>query len=104
MDQGLPFDYRRLDDVIHSRLRLTVMAILASVDDAEFTWLRDAVGTTDGNLSTHLARLVDAGYLEVTKELVDSRAASRYRLSDEGRSAFADYLTRMEALLGDLEP
>ena len=98
-DQGA-FDYRTLDDVIHSRIRLAVMAILASVEDAEFTYLRDRVGATDGNLSTHISKLTDAGYVDVSKHMTNGRAASRYRLSTEGRAAFRSYLARMEQLLG----
>lgn len=97
------FDYRTLDDVIHSRIRLAVMAILASADDAEFTYLRDAVGATDGNLSTHMSRLADAGYVEVEKRFVDNKPMTRYRLSEEGRRAFRAYVERMEHLLGGME-
>jgi len=103
MSDSGTFDYRALDDVIHSRIRLAVMAILASVEDAEFTYLRDRVGATDGNLSTHISRLTDAGYVEVSKEMVNGRPASRYRLSGEGRGAFQAYLKRMEQLLGGVE-
>jgi len=94
-----PFDYRAIDDAIHSRIRLAVMAILASVEDAEFTFLRDKVGATDGNLSTHLSRLSEAGYVVAHKELLDGRPVSRYRLTDSGRSALKAYLQRMERLL-----
>ena len=103
MSDGSPFDYRALDDVIHSRIRLAVMAILASVDDAEFTYLRDRVGATDGNLSTHLSRLSHAGYVRVEKALVSGRPSSRYRLTAGGRAAFTDYLNKMEDLLGGIE-
>lgn len=98
------FDHRALDDVIHSRIRLSVMALLASVEDAEFTFLRDRVGTTDGNLSTHLSRLQESGYVDVERELEGRRAVSRYHLTAEGRQAFRAYVERMEALLGGLEP
>lgn len=101
------FDYRALDDLIHSRIRLAVMSILASVDDAEFTWLRDEVGTTDGNLGTHLGKLVDAGYLEAGKELAHGRAVTRYRMTEAGRRAFGAYVDHLEAMLGrgrDLGP
>ncbi|MBW3535906.1 MAG: transcriptional regulator [Gemmatimonadetes bacterium] len=98
------FDYRKLDDVIHSRIRLAVMAILASVEDAEFTYLRDAVGATDGNLSTHLSRLAEAGYVEVDKRFEGSRPVSRYGLTAEGRGAFRAYVERMERLLGSVGP
>lgn len=104
MEDGSSFDYRALDDIIHSRIRLAVMAILASIDDAEFTYLRDKVGATDGNLSTHLSRLSAAGYVETERQLIDGRPASRYRLTPAGRAAFAAYIKRIEDLLGGLEP
>jgi len=94
------FDYRALDDVIHSRIRLAAMAILASVEDAEFTFLRERVGATDGNLSTHMSRLVDAGYVAVDKRFVDNRPMTRYRLTASGRRSFRAYVDRMEQLLG----
>lgn len=100
MSTESPFAYRALDDVIHSRIRLAAVAILASVDDAEFTYLRDKIGATDGNLSVHLSRLTEAGYVEASRELVDGRPATRYRLSEQGRVAFQTYLKRMEGMLG----
>lgn len=103
MSDGSAFDYRALDDVIHSRIRLAVTAILASVADAEFTYLRDKVGATDGNLSTHLSKLTEAGYVDVRRELVDGRPTSRYSLSERGRGAFTDYLKHMESLLGGID-
>lgn len=97
------FDYRAIDDVIHSRIRLSIMAILGSVDSATFTHLRDEIGVTDGNLSTHLSRLAEAGYVEASKVLDEGRPASRYRLTRAGRTAFADYLTHLQNLLGDVD-
>lgn len=93
------FDYQKLDEVIHSRIRLAVMAILGSVDDAEFTYLRDKVNATDGNLGTHLRKLEDAGYVAVKKSFVDRKPVSRYRLTATGREAFRRYVDRMEAML-----
>lgn len=92
-------DYTQLDAVIHSRIRLAVMATLASVDDAGFTFLRKQTGTTDGNLSTHLRKLEDAGYIAVEKAFEKRKPVSRYRLTAEGRSAFTAYVERLEALL-----
>ncbi len=103
MSDGSSFDYRTLDDVIHSRIRLSIMAILASVDDATFTYLREKVGATDGNLATHMSRLSGAGYVSVEKGLSEGRATSRYELTPLGRTAFRAYLERMEALLGDID-
>lgn len=94
------FDYRVLDGVIHSRIRLAVVALLAAVDRADFTHIRDAVGTTDGNLGTHMQRLVDTGYVSVVRELDGARPVSRYSLTDEGRAAFLAYTRHLERLLG----
>lgn len=102
MSDASPFDYRGIDDVIHSRIRLAVMAILASVDDAEFTFLRDKVGATDGNLSTHLSKLTDAGYVRTERALSGGRASTRYALTPAGRAAFNDYLVQIEGLLGGI--
>lgn len=93
------FDYQQLDDVIHSRIRLATMAILAAVDDAEFTFLRERVQATDGNLGTHLKKLEDAGYVEVEKTFVDRKPVSRYRLTTTGRRAFREYVARIDRLL-----
>jgi DNA-binding MarR family transcriptional regulator len=93
------FDYQQLDDVIHSRIRLATMAILAAVEDAEFTFLRGRVQATDGNLGTHLRKLEDAGYIEVHKTFVDRKPVSRYRLTSLGRRAFKEYVARLDRLL-----
>jgi DNA-binding MarR family transcriptional regulator len=93
------FDYQQLDDVIHSRIRLAVVAVLAAVEEADFTYLRDQVNATDGNLGAHLGRLEDAGYVTVRKKFVERKPISRYRLTREGRRAFADYVDRLERLL-----
>lgn len=93
------FDYHRLDDVIHSRIRLAVMSILAGVEEAEFTYLRDRTGATDGNLGAHMKKLEDAGYVAVDKRFEDRKPVTRYRLTREGREAFRRYIDRLEAMI-----
>lgn len=93
------YDYRRFDPLIHSRIRLSVLAILVSVDDAEFTYLREQVKATDGNLGAHLRRLEDGGYVDVTKHFVDRKPLTRYRITDAGRQAFRAYVDHVEQLL-----
>lgn len=97
------FDYRKLDALIHSRIRLSVMSILAAVEFAEFRYLRDAVGATDGNLGTHLGKLESAGYVDVTKLFVDKKPVSRYSLTTEGRTAFRAYLSRLQDMVAGAE-
>ena len=106
MSDGGEYDHRQLDRTIHSRIRLAVLSILAAVDSAKFTYLRDQVNTTDGNLSTHLGKLEEAGYVEVGKSFEDRTPVTRYRLTGEGREAFRDYvehLGRMVELPGEDE-
>jgi DNA-binding MarR family transcriptional regulator len=93
-------DYTRLDAVIHSRIRLAVMATLASADEAEFTFLRERTGATDGNLATHLRKLEQAGYVRVKKSFVRRKPVSRYALTAHGREAFTAYVKQLEGLLG----
>ena len=93
------FDHTRLDDLIHSRIRLAVMAVLASVERAEFTFLRDKVNATDGNLGSHLRKLEEAGYLHATKRFVDRKPLTDYALTASGRSAFRAYLAQLESLV-----
>lgn len=94
------FDHTRLDDLIHSRIRLAVMAVLASVERAEFSFLRDQVNATDGNLGAHLRKLEDAGYLSAEKRFVERKPVTDYRLTAQGRAAFDAYVARLAALTG----
>ena len=94
-----PFDHQRLDDVIHSRIRLAIVAVLSAVDRAEFTYLREQVNTSDGNLGTHLGKLEEAKYVAVEKKFVERKPVSYYRLTAQGRSAFKAYLKHLDALL-----
>src|ERR1700730_10095828 len=93
------FDYQNIDDVIHSRIRLAIMAVLVSVDEAEFTYLRGKVGATDGNLSVHLKKLEDAQYISVKKSFSDRTPVTHYTLSAAGRKAFEAYIDSLEKLI-----
>lgn len=93
------FDYQQIDDIIHSRIRLAIMAVLISVEEAEFTFLREKVNATDGNLSTHLKKLEDAGYIGVSKNFVERKPVSRYILTKKGRLAFETYINHLEKLI-----
>lgn len=98
------FDYQQLDDLIHSRIRLSAMSILAVVDDAEFTYLRDRIGTTDGNLGAHMRKLEDAGYVAASKQFMERKPVTRYRMSRKGRDAFRRYVDRLERLIAAAAP
>jgi DNA-binding MarR family transcriptional regulator len=93
------FNYHQLDEIIHSRIRLAVMSVLVSIDQADFTFLKDQVKTTDGNLSIHLRKLEAAGYIASTKQFLNRRPVSSYRMTPKGRIAFANYVEKIEKLI-----
>lgn len=94
-----PFDHSGIDDVIHGRLRLGIMAYLSAASPAIFGEIRDKVATTDGNLSTHIRKLEDAGYIRVEKRFVGKRPQTRLHLTDAGRSAWLAWLAQMDAIM-----
>ena len=103
MSDESPFDHSQIDDVIHGRLRLGVMAYLSSVSPAVFGELRDKVGATDGNLSTHLKKLEEDGYVRQEKRFVGKKPQTRIFLTDEGRAAWIKWITRMRAIMDAAE-
>ena len=89
-----------LNPVIHGKLRLALLSLLAGVDEAEFTWLRTKTGATDGNLGAQLAKLEEAGYVTVEKRFVQRKPQTLYRMTEAGRAALAEYVHALKQLLG----
>ncbi len=95
------FDYARIDEAIHgSRLRIALMSLLASVESAEFTFLRDMTKSTGGNVCIHLRKLEEVGYVKSTKRAVGLRYVTDYALTSKGRKAFAEYVEYLLELVG----
>jgi DNA-binding MarR family transcriptional regulator len=95
------FDIGKLDDVIHGRLRLGIMAYLADAEAADFTELKDLLDATQGNLSVHLRKLEEAGYVAIDKSFVNRKPLTRVRMTPAGRRAFAAYLEAISKLVGE---
>ncbi len=93
------FDYQQLNEIIHSRIRLAIISVLISIEEAEFKFLKGTIKTTDGNLSVHLKKLEDAGYIDVKKEFIDRKPVSSYALNDKGKQAFELYIQNLENLI-----
>jgi DNA-binding MarR family transcriptional regulator len=93
------FDIDKIDDVIHGRLRLGVMAYLSSAEVADFNELKALLQATQGNLSVHLRKLEDAGYVGIEKSFLGRKPLTRIRLTPAGRAAFADYLAAIGKLV-----
>jgi DNA-binding MarR family transcriptional regulator len=98
------FDIGRIDDVIHGRMRLGIMAYLASAEVADFNELKAALEATQGNLSIHLRKLEEAGYITIEKSFLGRKPLTRARLTEPGRKAFAGYLDAISRLLDGQRP
>lgn len=96
-----PEAFRQLDRVIHEKGRLAIMSLLAAHPELSYTDLRALLQMTDGNLTTHLRTLQEAGYVVMTKSTFKNRPLTTLTLSDAGRRAFADYLNVLEKILHD---
>ncbi|KQW82708.1 transcriptional regulator [Brevundimonas sp. Root1279] len=93
-------DLGRIDDVIHGRMRLGIMVYLADVETADFTELKTVLEATQGNLSVHLKKLEEAGYVSIEKSFKDSKPLTQASITPEGRRAFAAYLEAIGSLIG----
>jgi len=80
-----------VDRLIHEHSRLMIMAQLYVVQSADFLFLQHQTQMTPGNLSAHLSKLEDAGYVEVTKEFIDRKPHTALALTKKGRAAFKEY-------------
>lgn len=88
-----------LDEVIHQKARLGIMSTLLAAGEADFRLLKDSLGLSDGNLSTHLALLEDRGYIEVRKEFRGKKPHTSALPTNLGRAAFHDYLAALERIV-----
>ena len=96
-------DFKRLveelDPLLHERGRLAIVSALAAAPRLTFTELRDTLEMTDGNLSVHLQKLEEKGYVTITKQFVGRRPQTSCLLTDAGRKAFKRYLDHLEAIV-----
>jgi DNA-binding MarR family transcriptional regulator len=89
----------QLEPVLHERGRLAIVSVLAAAPSLTFTELRDTLEMTDGNLSVHLQKLEEKGYVSIDKQFVGRRPQTSCRLTEAGRKAFAAYLDHLEAIV-----
>jgi len=93
-------DLGRIDEVIHGRMRLGIMVYLADAETADFTELKTVLDATQGNLSVHLKKLEEAGYVAIKKSFRDNKPLTRVSLTSKGRKAFGVYLEALGGLIG----
>ena len=94
------FGVGQIDDVIHGRLRLGVMAYLANAEVADFNELKAILEVTQGNLSVQLRKLEDANYVAIEKGYLGRKPRTQVRITPGGRKAFATYLEALGKLIG----
>jgi DNA-binding MarR family transcriptional regulator len=91
-----------IDQVIHAPARLMVLTYLYVVESADYVFLIRLTGLTWGNLSTHLAKLEEAGYIAINKEFKGKKPHTTISLTKQGRSAFREYKKSLQQVLDDL--
>lgn len=99
-----PEPFLNLDRVIHEKGRLAIMSMLAASPELSFTELRDTLNMTDGNLTTHIRTLQEAGYLSVTKSFQNKRPLTTCSLTAKGTKAFTGYINLLAQIVEQTKP
>lgn len=92
-------EFKDLDPVLHSQLRLAVMSLLISVKEAEFTFLKEKTNSTAGNLSVQINKLKEAGYIIVTKQFNKNYPQTICKITENGIIAFENYVKALQTYM-----
>lgn len=92
-------DFKELDPILHSQLRLAVMSLLISVQEAEFTFLKEKTNATSGNLSVQISKLKEAGYIEITKQFNNNYPQTICKITPKGILAFENYVKALQSYM-----
>lgn len=93
---------KELDPLLHSQLRLAIVSMLLSVEEADFSYLKEQTEATSGNLSVQIDKLSEAGYINVRKEIVGRKPRTSVRLTAKGRDALEQYVESLKEYLGKI--
>ena len=96
--------FLNLDRVIHEKGRMAIMSLLAAAPELSFTELKETLNMTDGNLTTHIRTLQQAGYVGVTKSVRKNRPRTTCSLTAAGRQAFREYVELLEQIVRATKP
>lgn len=91
--------FKELDPILHSQLRLAVMALLISVKEAEFTFLKEKTNATSGNLSVQISKLKEAGYIDIAKQFQNNYPQTICKITPAGIEAFENYVKAIQSYL-----
>lgn len=93
----------QIDDIVHGRVRLSILAFLSTAHRAEFTLLRKRLAISDGNLSLHLKKLEAAGYVVLEKDFANRRPRTTVALTEKGRESLTKYVEGIRALIKNID-
>ena len=91
--------FKELNPLIHSQLRLAIMTLLLSVEEADFTYLKEKTNATSGNLSVQLDKLSSAGYIKMNKGFVGKKPRTSCRITETGKKALEEYIASLKTYL-----
>ena len=92
-------EIKHINLLIHAPVRLAVLSILATVKNADFSYLKKTIDTTDGNLSRHLGKLETAGYIKIEKTFAGKKPKTNCAITNKGRQVFTDYLANLQKII-----
>ena len=92
-------NFKPLDPLLHSELRLSIMSILMMFEKSDFQYIKEQTGATSGNISVQLDKLSEAGYIEVNKLFKGKRPCTECTITEKGRKAFNDYVEALKSYL-----
>lgn len=93
-------EFKELDPILHSQLRLAVVSLLISLKEAEFTFIKEKTNATAGNLSVQIQKLKEAGYIDVIKQFKDNYPQTICKITPAGVNAFDEYVKNLQTYLG----
>jgi DNA-binding transcriptional ArsR family regulator len=92
-------EFKELDPILHSQLRLAVVSLLITVKEAEFTFIKEKTASSAGNLSVQLNKLKDAGYIDITKQFKDNYPLTLCKITSKGLEAFEQYVEALQSYM-----
>jgi len=98
-----PSNLKNIDRLIHEPTRLVIMTQLYVVESADFLFLQHQLQMTPGNLSSHLSKLEEAGYVEIVKKFIERKPHTALELTKKGRKAFREYQQNLKQVFSDLQ-
>ncbi len=91
--------FKELDPLLHSQLRLSIVSLLVGVKEAEFTFVKEKTGATSGNISVQISKLEEAGYIKVKKDFNNNYPRTTLMITQKGVRAFEQYVNNLKTYI-----